>query len=738
MRSKTFVRYIISYALVLILPFVSLFFFFNQAMNDRYSEELAASDSNMLYQLRDSLETELQQMFNLAYIIQNTSSLNPKNIGDDIMARRDAISLLSTYNSITTLPDTIIVYLSGDDVCYTGTTVITPEKLFGQQMVYSRHTEADFQRTVDERAGIIIWPKDEVHYFGAQSMECLTVFISVGAGNVKPKQRTVFVIPVKHLVDRVRALSGPDTLFYLIGEDGEVLLSGGDSAPDRDMLFSGRENGRVTLDGKEYFLSETSSRITGWRYTVLRPADALEGPVRTYRRNTALLLVSLLLLGGVIVYFFSWRSYRPIRKLAEKAREYAPGEDAGSDMEQVEAVLRSLSEESNSYRSRLENSADSLRQNCLTRLLADPGQAKELLEELKGYGSLMDDQTACRVAVVEKKTLLSSCSAESLIEDLLSISLEITDAVICENPPDSDLLALILQYGDDGTGDQEELMRFRAKLEEETGQPVSLGVSMNLPAADMAAAYRQAVSAYRMRLIHGKGAVVFYTQETGTPSSLKDYPLQELEALQWHLLQQDPDNARKCLRSIAEKLQREPVSFEMARMVCYDAVNVTIRTLMSMKDRTRTDTSEEMLESLIRFESIQELTARLENYIDETCSSACTLTKEENDEREEALRKYVQDNCFSSEFSLQMAADHFGLTPSNFSHYFKNCTGIGLSEYVQELRKKEACRMLSTTDEPIQEIGRKVGMTNVSSFIRSFKQQTGLTPGQYRTRYTEK
>jgi len=29
-------------------------------------------------------------------------------------------------------------------------------------------------------------------------------------------------------------------------------------------------------------------------------------------------------------------------------------------------------------------------------------------------------------------------------------------------------------------------------------------------------------------------------------------------------------------------------------------------------------------------------------------------------------------------------------------------------------------------------VGEKVGMPNVSSFIRFFRQQTGTTPGQYR------
>ena len=53
-------------------------------------------------------------------------------------------------------------------------------------------------------------------------------------------------------------------------------------------------------------------------------------------------------------------------------------------------------------------------------------------------------------------------------------------------------------------------------------------------------------------------------------------------------------------------------------------------------------------------------------------------------------------------------------------------------EYVQALRKKEAASLLARTDEPVQIVGERVGMPNVSSFIRFFKQQTGVTPGQYR------
>ena len=75
MRNRIFLKDIFSYALVLFLPILLLYFFFDGAIIRRYSEEMAANDSNMLTQLRDTLDNRFQQLFNLSYAIQNTSAL---------------------------------------------------------------------------------------------------------------------------------------------------------------------------------------------------------------------------------------------------------------------------------------------------------------------------------------------------------------------------------------------------------------------------------------------------------------------------------------------------------------------------------------------------------------------------------------------------------------------------------------------------------------------------------------
>ncbi|MGN0971056.1 MAG: helix-turn-helix domain-containing protein, partial [Aristaeellaceae bacterium] len=87
------------------------------------------------------------------------------------------------------------------------------------------------------------------------------------------------------------------------------------------------------------------------------------------------------------------------------------------------------------------------------------------------------------------------------------------------------------------------------------------------------------------------------------------------------------------------------------------------------------------------------------------------------------------DDC---NFSLQDAADKLGLSSSYLSQYFKQQTGDTLTGYVATLRINKARSLIETTSMPLQMIAESVGYYNLNSFIRRFKQLTGMTPGEYR------
>lgn len=77
-------------------------------------------------------------------------------------------------------------------------------------------------------------------------------------------------------------------------------------------------------------------------------------------------------------------------------------------------------------------------------------------------------------------------------------------------------------------------------------------------------------------------------------------------------------------------------------------------------------------------------------------------------------------------------ADHFDMSISHMSHKFKEQTSRNISDYITEKKFDYACELLCDTELSVKEITFITGYSHPYSFIRKFKQQYGMTPGEYR------
>ena len=72
-------------------------------------------------------------------------------------------------------------------------------------------------------------------------------------------------------------------------------------------------------------------------------------------------------------------------------------------------------------------------------------------------------------------------------------------------------------------------------------------------------------------------------------------------------------------------------------------------------------------------------------------------------------------------------ADLVYLTESNFCKFFKKATGKTYSDYLNELRINEACRLLVQSDKSIIQISFDCGFETLSYFNRVFLNKKGVT-----------
>ena len=105
-------------------------------------------------------------------------------------------------------------------------------------------------------------------------------------------------------------------------------------------------------------------------------------------------------------------------------------------------------------------------------------------------------------------------------------------------------------------------------------------------------------------------------------------------------------------------------------------------------------------------------------------------------ERTKIILSYIDEN-YKEAISITDIASYCGFSESHFMRFFKNTMGVSFVTYLNDFRLNIAARLLSTSDENILSIAENCGFFNLSYFNRSFKKKFGVTPGEYRSRYTD-
>ncbi len=84
------------------------------------------------------------------------------------------------------------------------------------------------------------------------------------------------------------------------------------------------------------------------------------------------------------------------------------------------------------------------------------------------------------------------------------------------------------------------------------------------------------------------------------------------------------------------------------------------------------------------------------------------------------------------ELSLEELASKYYFNPSYFSTLFKKYTGMHYTDYIIDLRLKNAHRLLLDSDKKIYIIAQEVGYRDVKYFNKIFKRRYGVTPDECR------
>lgn len=92
---------------------------------------------------------------------------------------------------------------------------------------------------------------------------------------------------------------------------------------------------------------------------------------------------------------------------------------------------------------------------------------------------------------------------------------------------------------------------------------------------------------------------------------------------------------------------------------------------------------------------------------------------------------YIEEH-YREHISLQDIADAVYLNRTYLSTMFKRETGVGISDYLQQIRLEKAAAMLREGNESISAVVEAVGISDAAYFSKLFRSRYGMTPSEYR------
>jgi len=101
-----------------------------------------------------------------------------------------------------------------------------------------------------------------------------------------------------------------------------------------------------------------------------------------------------------------------------------------------------------------------------------------------------------------------------------------------------------------------------------------------------------------------------------------------------------------------------------------------------------------------------------------------------DEDRINKVYEYVEQN-YQKNIDIRAVADLANLTIPSFCRYFKKISHTTYTDFVNEYRINQACRLLFE-NKPIADICFEVGFNNISHFNKTFKQLKGVSPREYK------
>lgn len=736
-----FYRLLASFLVMLVLPFATLLFNYVYAQRLLRQENLNYQNA-VLVQAQMVVDEKLQSLQLFALDMQNDRTISSFLTSDDLAggALQTEIWSLSRYLSSYTA--------TYRNLCQSYVYSIHYDYLIGPQSADSgvseqviRLNSQELNRQLQEE---LLRPRQFCRYVtlrdGSDSALVLLHSVPLWSTGRAENGTICLVVNPQALFETISEMQElQEGLVCLLDQEGKVIVSSGDSALlDALGQASALGEGFLPINGDQYTVSSAQSSMNGWRYLSIQPQHAVVPRLRFTRNLSLGIFVAVLVLGAAAAWGLSRQNYRPLEHLMDTLRRQsgllrAQANSAESEYSLIERSVNDIADSMHMMRGLLQDELPHIQEGMLLQLLRNAvTYYSSFLETLSNMGILLPYGQFC-VAVIrqpESDNFEEQMIVHVILKEQLSrlLPTEIPYATVASQ---SDTLVIILNS--DAPDLEEQAARAMQAVADSLRSEFSRMVSITLS--------RAVGSIQRVPHAYYTASQVKAAQPVGEVLRLSQQPPVQVEQsideiavpLKNYIATGDSAQALKLLRArYRNGIEGRAIAPHTLQGYYASLLNLISGAYTPESGAVLLPDGSDPLAALFLQRDAAGMEKIVEAVAEQLCKEVQNKQKSHAAQLTGQILDFLQREYANSELTLSYTADHFYITSSYLSTFFKENVGDTFLNYLTRLRVEHAKELIRTTNLSMGEIALRVGYASGNTFTRIFKKVEGITPTQYR------
>ncbi len=750
-KEKTLlIKWFFSYLFILIIPIILSIGIYSYSLHITKNQS-----SKMNNALMDTVKLEIDNHINdinrLFKRIALDTDVQAATIIKERFTAREQISLYHLANTLKNLStvdnfiEDIFIYFNN-----TGTVSSVNGNMSGELFyhLYYENLEYDyvrFQELMREKYFQDVLPVHKLNGENALLFTMTTLESDFG----RASGTIVIAVNVRSLQKIVDNMGWDESLkIFILNSNNEIIGNDRDIVPDKDIDYSNITEGDYfykNMSGQRYVVSSNQSETIDWKYICMTPESLFERNAEKIRYFSLVGLFLCIFVGSYSSYFMAKTNYNPLKGILElfKKQGNRTAQHQKNEyqwlMEEAEYIFR----ERSATNRILWNNKKILKDYYLFRLLEYPFDHENGPEEAQKFNLNLNsshnvvllfsifpvgrdkaEDDLCIENLSLFKFIISNIFTEAASDHF---NVEITDigrtvAAILNLPSDSMELMDIVR---------DSVYFLQSKVESFGFQVITCIGSIQARLEGIHKSYVDANEAAEyIRLLDTD--IIMYDDIKNLQTKYY-YPI-EMEQKVINAIK--IGDSRAAMENIDKILDTNytdnQISIDIRRCLIFDILGTLIKgadvsgcgDVLAELDVSRRISAKLPLDGVK--EQFRDISIRICNEILDKQTA-----NERNNHLSSKIKEYIDGNYDNPDLNISLTGLHFDITPAYISALFKKQTGDSLLEYINAVRVREAQKLLEQGNSVV-ETSQRVGFRNSGAFIRVFKKQTGITPGQLR------